>query len=89
MGSFLFAAVLLGVERACYVWIARAPDSFRRVSERPRIARLATPVAVVAGLFVAFKVLQFSVFLGWFHVEGTGASCRPTRTPSCSPWPPP
>jgi phosphatidyl-N-methylethanolamine N-methyltransferase len=61
----LVAALVLGVERACYVWIARAPGSFRRWCARPGVARLGEPVEVVRALFVAFKLLQGAVFLGW------------------------
>ena len=73
MGPLLLVAALLGAERACYVWIARAPETFRRVSERPSIARLATPVAVVGVLFCGFKAVQLSVFLGWCYVQGNGS----------------
>jgi methylene-fatty-acyl-phospholipid synthase len=59
------AALLLGVERACYVWIARAPGSFRRWCARPPISRIGEPVAVVRVLFVGFKALQAVVFAGW------------------------
>ncbi|MGH7375764.1 MAG: hypothetical protein ACREJY_16230, partial [Candidatus Rokuibacteriota bacterium] len=54
----LIAALLLGVERACYVWIARVPRSFRRWCARPPVACLGEPVAVVRALFIGFKVLQ-------------------------------
>src|SRR5215470_5893933 len=60
----LVAALVLGVERACYVWIARAPASFQRGCAALG-ARAGEPVAVVRALFVAFKVLQGAVFLGW------------------------
>jgi hypothetical protein len=30
LGLLLIAALLLAVELACYVWIARTPRSFRR-----------------------------------------------------------
>src|SRR5262250_1974591 len=61
----LVAALVLGVERASYVWIARAPASFQRLCARPWVARVGEPVAVVRALFVSFKVLQGAVFLGW------------------------
>jgi hypothetical protein len=72
-GTFLLVAILLGVERVCYVGIARAPETFRRVAERPSIARLATPVAVVGALFCVFKAVQLAVFLGWCHAQGEGS----------------
>jgi phosphatidyl-N-methylethanolamine N-methyltransferase len=68
----LGATLLLGVERACYVGIARAPARFRRVCDTPVVARLATPVSVVGVLFGAFKILQFAVFVGWCYVLGDG-----------------
>jgi len=67
----LVAALLLSVERACYVWIARAPASFRRWCARPWAAWLGEPVAVVRALFCAFKALQGAVFLGWCAWLGT------------------
>jgi methylene-fatty-acyl-phospholipid synthase len=73
----LVAAVLLGVERACYAWIARAPNAFRAWSARPAVAWLGEPVAVVRTLFYAFKLLQAAVFLGWCYVHGHG-SLAPT-----------
>jgi phosphatidyl-N-methylethanolamine N-methyltransferase len=68
----LLAAALLGVERACYVWIVWAPRSFRRWCARPGIARWGEPVAVVRALFWAFKGLQVLVFLGWCYAHGDG-----------------
>jgi methylene-fatty-acyl-phospholipid synthase len=68
----LAAAALLGLERACYIWIARAPDAFRRASEAPGVAWLGGPVAAVAVLFGAFKIVQASVFLGWCYAHGAG-----------------
>lgn len=67
------AAVLLAAERACYVWIARAPRSFQRWCARPLVARLGEPVAVVRALFIAFKVLQALVFAGWCLALGDGS----------------
>lgn len=59
------AALLLAGERACYVWIARAPGSFQRWCARPVVARVGEPVAVVRALFLGFKALQVMVFAGW------------------------
>jgi methylene-fatty-acyl-phospholipid synthase len=66
------AAVLLAMERACYVRIARAPEAFRRMCARPWMAGLGSPVTIVAALFGGFKVVQVAVFLGWCHVHGDG-----------------
>lgn len=73
LGLLLIAALLLGVERACYVWIARVPRSFRRWCARPPVVRLGEPVAVVRALFIGFKVLQATVFVGWCLVLGDGS----------------
>jgi methylene-fatty-acyl-phospholipid synthase len=73
LGVVLVAAVLLSVERACYIWIARAPGAFRAWCRRPLVARLGEPVVVVRVLFYAFKVLQISVFLGWCWLHGNGS----------------
>lgn len=70
---FLAAATLLSPERVTYVWIARAPDAFRRWCARPTIARLGEPVAIVRRLFYAFKALQLSVFVGWCYLQGNGS----------------
>jgi len=74
LGLLLIAALLLAVERVCYVWIARTPRSFRRWCARPPVARLGEPVAVVQALFIAFKVLQAIVFISDTHL-GT-PDCR-------------
>lgn len=71
--TFLAAAILLGLERMTYVWIARAPGGFRRWCARPAIARLGEPVDVVRRLFYGFKAVQLSVFAGWCYVHGDGS----------------
>jgi hypothetical protein len=48
--ALLLAGALLAVERACYVWIARAPRSFRAWTARPSVAWLGDPVAIVEKL---------------------------------------
>jgi hypothetical protein len=71
------AAALLGIERVCYVWIARAPESFRGWATRPAVAWLGEPLAIVRALFLAFKALQYAVFAGWCWLHGT-RSVTPT-----------
>jgi methylene-fatty-acyl-phospholipid synthase len=61
------AAALLSLERICYVWISRDPEGFRAVA-----ARRADPVDAIRHLFLAFKALQGTVFLGWWHIHGQG-----------------
>ena len=56
----LVAAVVLSLERICYVWIWRAPDVFRAFCARPAVA--GQPVDVVQKLFYGFKGLQLAVF---------------------------
>jgi methylene-fatty-acyl-phospholipid synthase len=68
-----WAAGLLSLERATYVWIARAPDAFRRLCARRPVSRLGEPIAVVEKLFCGFKVLQVAVFLGWCYLHGDGS----------------
>lgn len=67
----LGAAVALTLERACYVWIARAPTSFLAWCARPAVARLGPPVAVVEKLFCGFKVIQAAVFTAWCFSHGS------------------
>ena len=71
--AFLGAALLLALERVCYMAIARAPGRFGRECARPVIAWLGSPVTVVGTLFCGFKVLQAAVFLGWCYVQGEGS----------------
>jgi methylene-fatty-acyl-phospholipid synthase len=69
---FLVAAVLLSVERFCYVWAWRAPKSFRAFCHRPGVVGLGDPVSVLQKLFYGFKGIQFAVFFGWCFLQGTG-----------------
>jgi phosphatidyl-N-methylethanolamine N-methyltransferase len=68
-----WTAGLLALERATYVWIARAPDAFGRLCARRPIGRLAEPITVVEALFCGFKALQLAVFLGWCYLHGNGS----------------
>lgn len=81
LGTTLAAVVLLSLERACYVWIARAPRAFQAWCARPAVARLGEPVAVVRRLFYAFKIVQTAVFLGWCWVYGGGSLAPTARDP--------
>ena len=69
----LCAAALLSLERLCYVWIWRAPDTFRALCARPVVALVGEPVDVVQMLFYGFKGLQGLVFVGWCYVYSHGA----------------
>jgi len=66
------AAVLLAIERACYVAIGRASDAFLALCARWGLGRRSGPTAVVERLFYAFKTLQFGVFIAWCYVHGGG-----------------
>ena len=68
----LVAAVLLSLERLCYVWIWRAPEVFRVLCTQATFPRAETPMDVVEKLFYAFKVLQGAVFLGWCYIYSHG-----------------
>ena len=64
------AAVLLALERVCYIVIARAPDLVVALCARLGWTREDAPIAVVEALFYAFKALQLSVFVAWCYVHG-------------------
>ena len=70
---FVGAAVLLSLERICYIAIWRAPAVFRSACAHPAVAWIGDPVHVLQWLFVAFKGLQIAVFLTWCFVHGSGA----------------
>jgi phosphatidyl-N-methylethanolamine N-methyltransferase len=75
--ALVVATLVLSVERACYVLIARAPERFRAWCARPGVAQLGAPVAVVEKLFYAFKGVQVAVFAGWCALHA-GGSVWPT-----------
>jgi hypothetical protein len=79
VAALLVVGALLGVERACYVWIARAPASFMAWTARPSVAWLGDPVAVVEKLFYVSKAVQLSVFVGWCYLHD------PSLVPSAPP----
>jgi phosphatidyl-N-methylethanolamine N-methyltransferase len=66
------AVVVLSLERAAYVFIARRPEQFRRLCRHSMVARLGEPVAIVHRLLYGFKALQFSLFAAWCLVHGDG-----------------
>ncbi|MGH7963640.1 MAG: methyltransferase [Candidatus Binatia bacterium] len=69
---FLTAALLLSLERICYLWAWRAPESFRAFCHHPAVAAFGEPVTVLQKLFYCFKVIQGAVFLGWCYFYGYG-----------------
>jgi phosphatidyl-N-methylethanolamine N-methyltransferase len=77
---FLCAAVLLSLERICYLWIWRQPDAFRiwyKHLDMPffidRLIGSRDPVDGLRLLFCGFKGLQCGVFLAWCFIFGNGA----------------
>ena len=76
LSLFLWSAVLLSLERLCYVWIWRTPERFRAVCDD--LARAGTtPVTVLRFLFYGFKALQLAVFAGWCLAYGGGSLWPP------------
>src|SRR5262245_51396499 len=60
--AFLFAAVLLSLERITYAWIWQRPEAFRALGRR---AGLEDPVDAPQLLFTGFKAIQITVFVSW------------------------
>jgi methylene-fatty-acyl-phospholipid synthase len=67
----LIAALMLALERACYVAVWREPTRFR-VAVVDWVGPAVEPVGALANLFVVFKFLQATVFLGWCLYFGGG-----------------
>jgi methylene-fatty-acyl-phospholipid synthase len=74
---WLGSAVLLSLERICYVWIARAPARFRSVCGRTPGLRNLEPVEAVGAVFIVFKAIQASVFIVWCYAYGEGVLWPP------------
>jgi methylene-fatty-acyl-phospholipid synthase len=74
MAIFVAAAMLLSLERICYVWIWHAPNAFRAVCAAVSPGE---PVDRLRLLFYGFKLLQGAVFVGWCYVEGRGSLWPP------------
>ena len=71
--SFLLAALFLSIERICYAWIWRFPDTFCRLCALPWMQFLGRPIEVLRKLFFGFKAIQLAVFLGWCYFHGNGS----------------
>jgi len=67
----LIAALLLALERACYVAVWRQPSRFQNAIV-DWFGPHAEPVGALANLFVGFKTIQATVFLGWCIYFGDG-----------------
>jgi methylene-fatty-acyl-phospholipid synthase len=72
-GLVAWAAILLSLERAFYLWIGAAPQVFMRLC---RAIGPVSPVRAVEALFYVFKAIQGGVFFWWCAVASAG-----------SPWP--
>lgn len=68
----IVAVMLLTLERGSYVWIARRPETFRRLCATRVVSWVGGPVTVVGVLFGAFKVVQIGVFLSWWYAHEAG-----------------
>ena len=75
------AAALLSVERIAYVLIWRDPDAFKRWSRSRTVAAIGDPIELLVVLFVAFKVIQVAVFVGWHLSFGDGTLWPYSRDP--------
>jgi methylene-fatty-acyl-phospholipid synthase len=73
----VLAAALLALERIGYILIWHHPDRFARLCRRWHGPE-AEPLKLLEALFVFFKLLQISVFIGWFMVFGDGLLPLPT-----------
>jgi methylene-fatty-acyl-phospholipid synthase len=78
---FALAAVLLSLERLCYVWIVRGTDSFERVAAGGPW-RMRDPLHAVRVLFVTFKLLQAVVFVAWCWPLSLVTSSKLPTSPS-------
>lgn len=79
---FLAAAVLLAVERLCYIWVWHRPQAFTAVSRSPLLACFGEPVDVLRVWFYSFKALQGVVFAGWWMWFAGGVPWPPGAPPT-------
>jgi methylene-fatty-acyl-phospholipid synthase len=66
----IWVAALLSLERLTYAAVWRAPNAFRRWSERGVLQHSA--IDTLALLFVGFKALQAGVFAAWCLIQSGG-----------------
>jgi len=77
LGPLVCAALLLSIERVCYVWIWHIPGAFGRVCARLTLG----PIEALRFLFRVFKVVQGAVFLIWFWSFSDGRPWPPDASP--------
>lgn len=68
---FFWVAALLSLERLTYAAVWRAPNAFRRWSERH--GRDGSAIDTLAILFGGFKLLQVLVFIAWCLAQNNGS----------------
>ena len=71
--NFILAALCLSVERICYAWVWRFPETFCRICALPWMRILGGPLDVLRKLFVGFKGIQLGIFFGWCYSYGEGS----------------
>lgn len=64
-----WAALLLSVERLCYVWVWRSPRSFERAVRATGLFSHDAGVRGLESLFMGFKLLQGAVFFWWWRAH--------------------
>lgn len=62
---FIACAGLLSLERISYWWVWRHPVRFRHLCKQGILPDANNPVEQVYLMFLVFKLVQLSVFIGW------------------------
>ena len=76
------AAAVLSLERITYVLIWRQPATFKRWATHGVGETLGGPIEWLVALFVAFKMIQMSVFVGWHLAVGDGTLWPYSHSPT-------
>ncbi len=74
----LLAALLLLIERVSYILVWRKPNAFRGLVARGIVFGQRDPVDALRSLFLVFKGIQISVFVGWCWYFGDRFPPLPT-----------
>lgn len=78
IAAILIASILLSLERIFYVWAWRNPTGIHRMHRWSAFRHLKAPTDVVRTCFFVFKLIQFSVFAGWWHYFQNVVPAEPT-----------
>jgi methylene-fatty-acyl-phospholipid synthase len=70
--AFFAAALLLSLERICYVRVWRSPESFRKLCGNMLEGALGGPVDALRKFFYGFKGIQALTFVGWCYYYSDG-----------------